>query len=318
VVVLAAAAIAAALAARGGDPAPTLEPNSIGLIDPETNQLVAQARVGVRPTDIAVGRDAIWVINSDDRTLTELDPADLNARGTVPIGRRISSVAAAGERVWTVVEDRGSSVLQRIDPAFDVVAATRDLGRILRLPGYDPTIGAVAAAGGSLWAGGSSGDVLRLHPGTLRREAAAVTEGATRALAVAGDAVWAIVGDAVVVRIDRATGEIVERFTVATDAVAVAADPTAAWVASTHENVVTRIDQLSRSVTTVPVGRRPRDVAIGFGSVWVASADGTVTRIDPASRDVEARIGVGASIEGIAAGPRGVWVSGFAPLPRGS
>jgi hypothetical protein len=39
-----------------------------------------------------------------------------------------------------------------------------------------------------------------------------------------------------------------------------------------------------------------------------------VSRIDPTTRAVVATIELGVSVEGIAAGTGGVWVTGFAPL----
>jgi YVTN family beta-propeller protein len=324
---LAAAAVALGLAAvvagatlvRGGEPAAmTLAPNSVGRIDPATNELVDQERVGVRPTKVAAGGDAVWVVNADDRTLTELDPDDLTVRGTTPIARPMSSLAASGRRVWIVTSGRDSSTLERVDPNFDVVARVRRLGPLARALGT-PIAGAVAAGRGTLWAGGSYGDVVRVDPMALRPRATVATGGSTRGLAVTAAAVWAIAGDGIVVRIDPVTAEIVERFTVAKDALAVAADGDAAWVVSSLERVVSRIDRWSRSVTTTRVGRQPGDVALGFGSVWVANAgDGTVSRIDPDTREVVATIDLGVSVEGIATGAGGVWVTGFAPLQPGA
>jgi YVTN family beta-propeller protein len=311
---LAAIAVAATVAlVRGGDGA-VLGPNSLGLVDPGSNRLVAQTRVGTRPTHVAVSDEAVWVVNSGDRTLTELDPGTVEVRGTTPVARDISSLAAAAGDVWIVVRDSGWSTVDRIDPAFDEPAASRRLGRLVRLNGLR-LAGAAAAHGGSLWAGDSYGDVFRLEPATLYAEARVTTSGGTRGLAVTPRAVWAIVGDAAVVRIDPVTAAVVQRFAVATGAAAVAADAAAAWVVSSHEDVVTRIDAATSSVTTVRVGRQPRGVALGFGSVWVANAgDGTVSRIDPKTEAVVATIDLGVSVEGIATGSRGVWVTGFAPL----
>jgi glutamine cyclotransferase len=43
-------------------------------------------------------------------------------------------------------------------------------------------------------------------------------------------------------------------------------------------------------VATIPVGAGPFSIAAGAGSVWVASADGAITRIDPATNAVVATI----------------------------
>jgi streptogramin lyase len=60
---------------------------------------------------------------------------------------------------------------------------------------------------------------------------------------------------------------------------------------------------------SIQVGSLPSDVTIGFGSVWVACGDGTVTRIDPTSGRVVAVIRTGAAARGIAAGNGAVWVT---------
>ena len=50
-------------------------------------------------------------------------------------------------------------------------------------------------------------------------------------------------------------------------------------------------------------------MAVGAGSVWVASGDGTVSRIDPNSGRVVATITVGGTPEDVAVGAGAVWVT---------
>src|SRR6266566_5689732 len=65
-----------------------------------------------------------------------------------------------------------------------------------------------------------------------------------------------------------------------------------------------------RVVGSVPVGRRPVAVTVGFGSIWVANADdGTVSRIDPDRREVIRTIGIGAPAIDLSVGPDAVWVA---------
>jgi YVTN family beta-propeller protein len=66
-------------------------------------------------------------------------------------------------------------------------------------------------------------------------------------------------------------------------------------------------------LTTIPVGRNPRDLAVGAGSVWVTNAsDGTVSRIDPATNTVSATIAVSSAgsqtANEMAANDTAVWV----------
>jgi DNA-binding SARP family transcriptional activator len=68
--------------------------------------------------------------------------------------------------------------------------------------------------------------------------------------------------------------------------------------------------QRSRVVAHVPVGRRPVALAIGHGSVWVASADdGTVSRIHPDRREIIRTIGIGAPAIDLAVATGAVWVA---------
>ena len=62
--------------------------------------------------------------------------------------------------------------------------------------------------------------------------------------------------------------------------------------------------------TTIAVGSRPRGVAWGDGSVWVAnSGDGTVSRVDPQTDRVTATIAVGQSPQSLVVTAGVVWVS---------
>jgi YVTN family beta-propeller protein len=72
-----------------------------------------------------------------------------------------------------------------------------------------------------------------------------------------------------------------------------------------------RIDPTTDSpTTTINVGSRPRSVAWGDGSIWVAnSGDGTVSRVDPKTDRVTATIAVGQSPQALVATAGAVWVS---------
>lgn len=66
-------------------------------------------------------------------------------------------------------------------------------------------------------------------------------------------------------------------------------------------------------IGTLVVGDHPSGIAVGAGAVWVASADGTVSRIDPSAAQglgqVVRTIHVGGTPNGIAVGDEKVWVS---------
>jgi YVTN family beta-propeller protein len=84
----------------------------------------------------------------------------------------------------------------------------------------------------------------------------------------------------------------------------------ALWVLG--EKAVSRLDlDTNQVVATMPVGEFPQALAIGYGTVWAAGLDGTVTRIDALTNQVSRTISVmpSSGLNGIAAGAGAVWVS---------
>lgn len=74
----------------------------------------------------------------------------------------------------------------------------------------------------------------------------------------------------------------------------------------------------NRVVASIRVGSKPVTITAGDGAVWVGDArDGTVTRIDPVSRELKT-IGIGAPVVDIAASDGSVWVAtgGFGTVVR--
>ena len=58
-------------------PSSPVAPNSVAVIDPATDRIVADIPVGVTPSSIAAGEGGVWVLNADDRTLSKIDPGSL-------------------------------------------------------------------------------------------------------------------------------------------------------------------------------------------------------------------------------------------------
>ena len=82
------------------------------------------------------------------------------------------------------------------------------------------------------------------------------------------------------------------------------------WVSDVGSDQVGRSTSRNEPVGTTRVGGQPLSVAYAAGSIWVAnSGDGTVSRLDPATRHVVATIPVGGSPNGIAATADGIWVT---------
>jgi YVTN family beta-propeller protein len=84
----------------------------------------------------------------------------------------------------------------------------------------------------------------------------------------------------------------------------------AVWVAS-EEGTVSRVEAATRRVVQrIPVGRDPAGIVAGDGAVWVAnSGDRSVSWINPATNTVVKRVPVGNGPTGIALGDGAVWVA---------
>jgi len=70
-------------------------------IDPRTNSSTS-IRVTGKPNAIAVGADAIWVKNSDRRTVQRIDPQTNAVTATLPVASGLYGLAVDDQWLWTV------------------------------------------------------------------------------------------------------------------------------------------------------------------------------------------------------------------------
>ena len=296
------ASIAAAIVGltRGENIGLRVVPNSVAVIDTNTNRVVGQVAVGARPSAIAFGSGSLWVANLDDQTVSRVDPTSLRTLRTIPVGAAPTGVAIAGGGVWVVGSSPTNSYVSatRIDPQFDALGTTVRIGNVV--PGSP---GAIAGQPDALWVAPSAGSLTRLDPWTGSILKRLDPNSAPAAIGLGGGAIWATDSTANnVTRVDP-TG-LVQSLAVGHGPGAIAVSEDAVWVTDTGDDALVRIDPMTRAVaTTIPVGHAPAGVALGAGSVWVAnSGDGTVTRIDPETNRPIARIAVGGSPQAIACG----------------
>ena len=169
-----AAALAAALLTRGErrTAAPRLfaGANTLARIDPRTNAVSNVIGVGQGPAEIAAGGRSIWVYNSADRTLSEIDASTRRIRRTAELSSFAPDVsvytgpvlAADEEGAWFV--GTGS-----VRPAFLLTRIFSRGGRHEYRLGQEPR--AVAVGFGAVWVvvrGKQGSQLLRLDPSTGR------------------------------------------------------------------------------------------------------------------------------------------------------
>lgn len=306
--ILLAALIAAAVELSSSGPGSVRVPaNSVAVIDPNSNKVVAFSPVGTRPGPIVFGSGSLWVANLDDQTVSRIDPSSLQTLRQLTLLNPPTGLAAGGGAIWVAQSNptEGSVSLNAIDPQFNSVGDTRRFPTLV--PGDSA---AVAAQGASVWLAPGSGVLTQLDAATRRVVQHVNPNSGPTAIAVGDGAVWLTDPDAGnVIRVDP-TG-LRKAIPVGNGPGALAVGAGGVWVADSLDDNVKQIDPSNQSViTTISVGRSPVGISVGAGSVWVAnSGDGTVTRIDPRTHRRLATIAVGGSPQAITIADGRVWVT---------
>ena len=307
------AAVAAGLLLRAGSNGGLgeIQANHVGIIDPQTNEIVAEIPVGIEPGPVAVGTGSVWVGNAQDRNLTRIDPAQRTATATISLERRTPTGITVGlGAVWVAHGLLGQ--LSRVDPQFGEVAEPITVGGAA----FGSPNGSVALDDVSIWAVFGDSTFARLDvAGNILGQTLAGSQPA--GVVAAGGSVWvANSGDATVQRFNPETfrqGPL-QTYNVGRRPSGIAYADGAIWVASAGDAVVTRIDPSSGATLPIAVGEGPVSVAGGSNAVWVASPTArTVSRIDPTTNEVVATIEIGNAPSGVAAANGVLWVTVQAP-----
>jgi class 3 adenylate cyclase len=143
------AALAGLLVLRNGSDGGLngVQPNHLGVIDPQTNTIVAEIPVGIEPGPVAAGAGAVWVGNVRDRSLTRIDPDGQAVTGTFSLENRTPTGLAVGLGSVLVAHGlRGDVSL--VDPQFGQVTKTVQVGGTA----FGSPNGSVALDATSAWA----------------------------------------------------------------------------------------------------------------------------------------------------------------------
>jgi YVTN family beta-propeller protein len=304
--VVASLAVAFALT-RGDDSAAPVGagPNTVGVIDSKTNRLVARIPVGEHPVGIAYRGGDVWVANTNDNTVSRIDPETRRVK-TIGLGASPTDVVFAGGNVWTGNGSDGT--LSEISPVLAKAIDQVDLsgGRSL----IRHSVNGLAAGGAYLWAAMSDGYVLRIDPRT--HEKISIDVPATPlAIAHGAGAAWVVTSDNHLVRIEAngVSGERLVGYPV-WNSVTVAGGHV---VAGVQPNLSTQIvemrdaDSMSLEWSSRIIG--PVVVAVGADAVWVGSFEKKVYRLDPATGKVTGAIDVRGVPHGLVVIEDEVWVT---------
>jgi DNA-binding SARP family transcriptional activator/ABC-type branched-subunit amino acid transport system substrate-binding protein len=321
---LAAAAIAAVLLIGGGS-GPHRLANSLTLVDDRDGTIASQAAVGSVPSQIAVGAGGVWVLNSADNTVTRVDPRSGKAVATFAVGSSPVALVASANALWVgnAAASAASAVEGTMLPAtlteFDPVSrtATRTIAlphafvsNVLygRLPGQHELV----VGGGSLWAIGEDGHVVRIDPQSGRTRRLPVT---ADSLAFGAGELWIDQAGAQVLRLDPGTNSVDFSYPLPAGP-GISYGFGAAWIADPVQGLVWRLTAgPTVRIRSIPVAEGTTAVAASPRGVWASSVFGNeAVRIDPNTNRVTVSIRLIAP-QDVAAAPAGVWVTTGAPPP---
>jgi len=176
-----------------------------------------------------------------------------------------------------------------------------------------PAMSSIAVGQGAIWVAGSIG-ITRISPATERVEATIPLD--TQAalpirIAVAKGAVWLLVTDGQLLRIDAGTNRISRRLHVGIGVRDLAVTSHALWVLDVGAGRLVAVDPKSAHIVRrIPIAGNVGRIVAGAGELWVLNEDaGVVTPIDPASGALEAPVRVGRGPVDMVYGLRAVWVA---------
>jgi DNA-binding SARP family transcriptional activator/streptogramin lyase len=295
-----------------------IRPGSVGVLDQNTREIVAEIPVGFSSPLIAADESAVWLLDAKGSTLRKIDP-ETNAVAAPPRGIHAdgdpTGLAAGEGSVWiSLNEGRVLSVLE-IGPDLLELRRRIVLERRERLfPVWVASV-ELTVGEGAVWAlERALGQVTRIDPATGDPEPFADGVGASSSIAVDPTAVW-LGGTDGVTKLDLRTGVEVGRVFVppvlesATTSIAFGRD--AVWFVGDSSTSLWRIDPASVSILdSFDVEASPRMVAVADdGAVWVASGSAAALwRLDPETKEDET-IPVGATSGGLVAAFGRIWTS---------
>jgi branched-chain amino acid transport system substrate-binding protein len=315
-IVVAAAAFAVVRLTGGGGGTPRVEGSGVASIDSEGRAVASFKPAGRTPSNIAVGEGAVWVLDADDRTISQIDPKSGDMK-TFSTGTTPNDIVVGGGALWignTDLNGGYSASVSKVDPVSGRLIGTLRLRRPVRgaEPVYPfPGVSQLAFGAGSLWAVNPDGSVSRFDAETDERQATLPVHATSfGGIAFGSDGLWAVGDGPSLTRIDAKTDRVGEPIPlVATRLAGIAAGAGAVWAAAPDEGVVWRIKPGNPPVA-ISLGRGVIALAFGEGALWAANyADGTVARIDPTTNEVTRPFAFSGNVQGIAAGAGSAWVS---------
>jgi DNA-binding SARP family transcriptional activator/streptogramin lyase len=254
------------------------------------------------------GQDQAGLMFAIGSEVAVVSPDTNKVVARVPVGSEPTLVREGDGSVW--VADRHDQTVTQIDPESRRVVSTMGIG-------FRPDD--LAARDGSVWAVNREEGVLgRLAYGEISDRFERRGFVGFGRMAVDDKALWLGSGKGLI-RVDPATGRVLQRAEVPVELDGVAVGAGAVWAVSGRAATVLRIDRETGAVThQIPIATRPdvpspypMGVAASADFVWVLDGStATVTKIDPDLDNIVATfpLGTGPGSLRLAAGEGAAWI----------
>ncbi|MEO8476527.1 MAG: ABC transporter substrate-binding protein [Actinomycetota bacterium] len=187
---------------------------------------------------------------------------------------------------------------------------TNEVSQTLSDVGSQPS--GIAFGDGALWVADSVGaELLRVDPATDKSRSRRLA-GQPAGVAFTPQGVWVSVAPAGIARVDPADLSVTLAYqAVGNGPTAVLSAFDSIWVANHLDGTVSRLQPSSGQVeATIPTSEGPNALGFAAGSLWVANEFGdSLTAIDPARNSVERTVAVGGAASSLAAEGDGLWLA---------
>jgi ABC-type branched-subunit amino acid transport system substrate-binding protein/DNA-binding beta-propeller fold protein YncE len=290
--------------------------NGVAVIGPGDAAVTAFIESAKAPSNVAVGEGSVWMLNSEDGTVSRIDPETKAVTGRFEPGGVVTDIAAGAGAVWLGLGGPGRKGnftvrIARVDPVTTTITRTVKLADTKAGSFLSPSLNwgfpDIAVGAGAVWARNPDHTLSRIEPETGRL-VATIDVSADR-LAAGSEGIWFLEGP-VVTRIDPRTNRPGQKIRIGADGTqGIAVGGGSIWVAAEQQGTVWRIEPgPAGEARSIDVGAGVTYVAYGAGALWAANfVDGTLARIDPATNAVT-KIPIGAA-QALAAGAGSAWVS---------
>ena len=248
--------------------------------------------VGREPTSLSISGESVWVANSLDGTVSQLDlSSGIPIGSPIPVGEGPEHVASDETYVWVSLANNPDTSND------DQTAVISTSGREFHGDGVITvdSSGDLVAAEGLAWATdlGTAGQVTAMDGADSVGSTISIG-GGPNGIAIANGVVWVTIvqpGESgepgAVARFDSSTREpIGSPTTVGVRPNAIAANDEAVWVANSADNTVMPLDPETGEVAGPPVevGEEPSALALSEGVLWVVNTlSDEVMRLDAAT-----------------------------------